>query len=90
MKFTWDRRTLVLLLIFLGYLLCYLDRMVISTAIPYIGKEFNLSKTAMGAIMSAFFAGYTLFQIPGGVLVDKFGARKTMTVSILIWSIFTG
>jgi len=90
MNFKWDRRTLVLILIFIGYLLCYLDRMVMSTAIPYIGKDFNLSKTAMGAILSAFFAGYTLFQIPGGVLVDKFGPRKTMTFSILIWTIFTG
>jgi sugar phosphate permease len=90
MNFKWDRRTLVLGLIFAGYLLCYLDRMVISTAIPYIGKEFGLTKTAMGAIMSAFFAGYTIFQIPGGVLVDKFGPRKTMTASILIWTLFTG
>ena len=90
MKIAWDRRTLVITLIFIGYLLCYLDRMVISTAIPYIGREFNLTKTAMGAIMSAFFAGYTLFQIPGGVLVDKFGPRKTMTFSIVIWSVFTG
>lgn len=90
MKWKWDRRTFVLSLIFIGYFLCYFDRMVISTAIPYIGKEFNLSKTIMGAIMSAFFIGYTAFQIPGGLLVDKFGPRKVMTIALTIWSIFTG
>jgi len=90
MTLKWDRKQLVLLLIFLGYLLCYVDRMVLATAIPYIGIDLALSKTAMGAVMSAFFIGYTAFQIPGGVLVDKFGARKTMTVAVTVWTIFTG
>jgi sugar phosphate permease len=90
MKWKWDRRTFVLILIFIGYFLCYLDRMVIATAIPYIGKEFNLSKTVMGAVMSAFFIGYTVCQMPGGVLVDKFGPRKVLTIAIAVWSIFTG
>jgi len=55
------RRAFVLSLIFLAYLFCYVDRMVMSATIPYIGKELNLSKTAMGMVMSAFFVGYTAF-----------------------------
>ena len=90
MRWKLDRRTFVLFLIFIGYFLCYFDRMVISTAIPYIGKEFHPSKTLMGAVMSAFFIGYTVCQMPGGVLVDKIGPRKVMTFAIAIWSIFTG
>ena len=42
MAYKWDRKSLVLFLMAVGYFLCYLDRMVISTAIPYIGMEFNL------------------------------------------------
>ena len=61
-----------------------------SAMIPYIGKDLNLTKTEMGMVMSAFFVGYTVFQIPGGILVDKFGARRVMTVAIAIWSVFTG
>jgi len=64
--------------------------MVMSTTIPYIGKELHLSKTAMGMVMSAFFVGYTAFQIPGGILVDKFGPRLIMTIALSVWSIFTG
>jgi len=84
------RRAFVLALIFVAYLFCYVDRMVMSTTIPYIGRELHLSKTAMGMVMSAFFLGYTAFQIPGGILVDKYGPRLIMTIAFTVWSIFTG
>jgi sugar phosphate permease len=84
------RRAFVLALIFVAYLFCYVDRMVMSTTIPYIGKELHLSKTAMGMAMSAFFLGYTAFQIPGGILVDKYGPRLIMTIAFTVWSVFTG
>jgi sugar phosphate permease len=90
MRFKLDRRLFILVLIFTGYLFCYIDRMVMSTTIPYIGQEFSLSKTAMGLIMSAFFVGYTAFQIPGGIFVDRYGPRKTMSFAIGIWTICTG
>ena len=64
----------------------YLDRMVMAIAIPYIATEFGLSATSMGVVMSAFFFGYATCQIPGGILVDKFGARKVMIGTILFWS----
>ncbi len=84
------RRAFVLGLIFIAYLFCYIDRMAMSTCIPYVGKDLHLSKTAMGMVMSAFFVGYTAFQIPGGIVVDKFGPRLIMTVALTVWSIFTG
>jgi sugar phosphate permease len=84
------RRAFVLALIFVAYLFCYVDRMVMSTTIPYMGKELHLSKTAMGMAMSAFFLGYTAFQIPGGILVDKYGPRLIMTIAFTVWSVFTG
>jgi len=84
------RRAFVLALIFVAYLFCYVDRMVMSTTIPYIGRDLHLSKTAMGMAMSAFFLGYTVCQIPGGIAVDRFGPRLIMTVAFTVWSIFTG
>jgi len=89
-KVNSTRRTFVLALIFVAYLFCYVDRMVMSTTIPYIGKDLHLSKTAMGMVMSAFFIGYTAFQIPGGILVDRFGPRLIMTIALSVWSLFTG
>ena len=85
----WKNRNTVLFVLFIVWLIAYMDRMVMSTAIPYIAKEFNLSPVEMGGVMSAFFAGYALCQIPGGILADKFGARKVMVAAILWWSLFT-
>ncbi len=88
--FKWKHQHTALAAVFMVWMVSYLDRMVMSTAIPYIATEFKLSPVEMGAVMSAFFAGYALCQIPGGILSDKFGARKVMTFSIIWWSIFTG
>jgi len=63
--------------------------MVMTVAIPYIAKDFNLTPLTMGIVMSSFFAGYALFQIPGGMLADKFGPRKVMALAISWWSVFT-
>lgn len=87
--FHWKHRHTAIVIVFMVWILSYMDRMVMAAAIPYIAKEFDLSPMAMGGVLSAFFAGYALFQIPGGILADKFGARKVMTVAILWWTVFT-
>ena len=78
------KRHIILGLLFLTWTLSYMDRMVMTVAIPYIAKEFELTPVSMGIVMSAFFAGYALFQVPGGMLADKFGARKTMITPLLV------
>ncbi len=69
-------RWYILLLISVMYLITYLDRVNISTAAPQISKEFGFDKVTMGVIFSAFVWAYALFQVPGGWLSDRFGARK--------------
>ena len=86
---TWKARYTVLTLIWLAWLLSFLDRMVMSVSLPYIGKDLNLDTTQQGLIISAFFIGYAAFQIPGGLLADKFGSRKIMAIGIAWWSVFT-
>lgn len=44
----------------------------------------------MGPIFSSFVLGYALFQIPGGWLGDRWGARRVLTLAVIWWSIFTG
>lgn len=72
-----------------GVAALFLDRMVMSVSLPYIGKDLNLDTTQQGLIISAFFIGYAAFQIPGGLLADKFGSRKIMAIGIAWWSVFT-
>ena len=60
---------------------------VLNSAYSYlldsIKGELSLSYTEIGGLMSAFFVGYTLGQIPWGLLTDKVGSRKVIALSIL-------
>lgn len=87
--FQWKARYSVLGAIWFGWMFSFLDRMVMSVSLPFIGKDLNIDATMQGAILSAFFAGYALFQIPGGMLADKFGFRRMMSIGITWWSAFT-
>jgi sugar phosphate permease len=82
-------RWYVLLLISVMYLITYLDRVNISTAAPAISKEFGFDKVTMGVIFSAFVWAYALFQVPGGWLSDRFGARGVLTGVVAYWSLMT-
>ncbi len=72
-----------------AYAITYMDRVVISSAVPSIQKEFGFSIVTMGWILSSFQWGYALFQIPGGWLGDRFGPRRALTAIVTWWSIFT-
>jgi sugar phosphate permease len=82
-------RWYILLLISVMYLITYLDRVNISTAAPLISKEFGFDKVTMGFIFSAFVWSYAMFQVPGGWLSDRFGARTVLSVVVTYWSIMT-
>ena len=82
-------RWYILVLISLMYLITYLDRVNISTAAPVISKEFGFDKITMGVIFSAFVWAYAMFQVPGGWLGDRFGARNVLTIIVGYWSIMT-
>jgi sugar phosphate permease len=84
-----QRRHSILAVLFAAYLLCYMDRMAIATAIPFMAKDFGLSPLGMGGVLSAFFIGYALMQLPGGMLADRFGPRRVMILAIVGWSLFT-
>ncbi|MBP1047064.1 MFS transporter [Enterococcus sp. BWM-S5] len=72
-----------------GYSMVYMDKSMISTAVLPIAEEFSLDAGQTGLIMSAFFLGYSLMQIPGGWLADKIGAKKVLMLSLAIISIFS-
>ena len=71
-----------------AYMITYMDRVVISSAVPSIQKEFGLSMVTMSWILGSFRWAYSIFQIPGGWLGDKFGARRALTGIVTWWSIF--
>lgn len=79
----------VFFLMYVAFCISYLDRTAINIALSSIGKEFQLSPSVMGAVLSTFFISYSLMQLPGGWLADKFGSKKVIVVSLFFWSLFT-
>ncbi len=67
----------------------YIDRVCISQAAPLIQKDLGLSKIQMGFAFSAFFWAYGLFEIPGGWMGDRWGARRVLMRIVVWWSFFT-
>lgn len=79
----------MILALMAGYSMIYMDKSMISTAVLRLSNEFDLDAGQVGMIMSFFFLGYSLMQIPGGWLADKIGAKKVLMLSLAIISIFS-
>ncbi|MBE7158390.1 MAG: MFS transporter [Rhodospirillales bacterium] len=83
------RRGWVALLLFTLALINYIDRVTLSFAADPITREFGLSSVTLGYLFSSFLWTYTLFLLPMGSFVDRFGAKKTASVGIGVWSLAT-
>ncbi len=79
-------RYLVAAGMFLLALLLYIDRICISVAKDPIAGDLGLSDKAMGWVLSAFALGYALFQVPSGIMADKYGPRKVLFSIVTFWS----
>jgi len=82
-------RLLILALLTIGTMINYLDRTVISIAAPTMRQDLHLDPVVMGLVFSAFSWTYAAAQIPGGIFLDRVGARLTYFFSVTIWSAFT-
>ncbi|MFJ4293531.1 MFS transporter [Cupriavidus sp. NPDC089707] len=65
----------------------YIDRASLSVAMPLIAKEFDLSPTMQGLILSSFFWTYALMQVPGGMLADKYKPRIVIACATVFWGL---
>jgi len=79
----------VLALLCAMYFLMFVNRTNIAIASSLIRTDLNLSNTELGFAFSAFAYPYAAFQLFGGWLGDKFGPRRTLTVSMLIVALAT-
>jgi sugar phosphate permease len=82
-------RHVVLALIVGAYMITYMDRVNLASAVPVIQRDLGFSMITIGWIFASFRWGYALFQIPGGWLGDRIGGRRALSVVVVWWSIFT-
>jgi sugar phosphate permease len=84
-RFRW----IVLLLMFVVYTFVAADRANIGIALPFIRKDFSITNTEAGTLISLFFVFYSISQIPAGLLLARFGVRRTIPIALTLTSAVT-
>jgi ACS family glucarate transporter-like MFS transporter len=82
-------RYLIIFVLFVITTINYADRATFSIAGQAASKDLGLDPVSMGYILSAFAWSYTIAQLPGGALLDRFGSKKIYLAALLLWSTFT-
>jgi predicted MFS family arabinose efflux permease len=67
-----------------GYFVSYLYRMVNAVLGPALATEFGLTAGGLGLLSSVYFLAFALFQLPLGLLLDRFGPRRVNAVLLLV------
>src|SRR5580692_6754483 len=75
----------MLLLVFGG--IAYIDRVNMSVAGKPIAQELGLSPVALGYLFSSFLWAYVVMMLPGGRLIDRWGAHVVAGVATAVWSL---
>lgn len=78
-----------LMLLLVSFTVTFMTRFIWSPLIPTVTPILSITAAQAGAYMSAFYIGYVITQIPGGVLSDKYGAKYTLSLSMLIGGLAT-
>jgi predicted MFS family arabinose efflux permease len=67
----------------LGYFLSYLYRVVNAVIAPDLIADVGLDAATLGLLTSTYFLSFGLFQLPLGILLDRFGPRRTEATLLL-------
>jgi sugar phosphate permease len=67
-----------------GYLLSYALRSVNAVIAPSLLAELSLSNAELGLLSSAYFVAFGCMQLPLGIWLDKYGARRTEAALLLV------
>jgi len=81
------RRWGIALLLGIGVLVNYFDRVNLSVSRDALQASFGISAVMFGYLSSAYNWTYAALQLPSGLLLDRFGVRRVGIVSTFIWSV---
>jgi ACS family glucarate transporter-like MFS transporter len=82
-------RWVILFLVFVISFVAYVHRLNFNVAGKFMIDDLGYSKAQLGWMISAFIAGYTIFQVPGGMAGERFGSRRVLTWIVVLWGVFT-
>jgi MFS transporter, ACS family, D-galactonate transporter len=81
------RRWRIALLLGVGVLVNYFDRVNISVAHDALHAEFGISNQMFGFVVSAYNWTYAALQLPVGVILDRLGVKRVGRISAFLWSV---
>jgi MFS family permease len=67
-----------------GYFISYVYRMVNAVLGPTLAAEFDLTAGGLGLLSSVYFLSFAFFQLPLGLLLDRFGPRRVNATLLLV------
>lgn len=76
-------------ILFLGFLISFIDRINIAFAKQQMGASLGLSDTAFGLGAGLFFIGYVLFEIPSNHILERVGAKLWIALIMVVWGLAT-
>lgn len=74
----------IFVLFALGYFLSYVYRGLNIGFAPFLSREMDLTASDLGLLTSFYFIGFALAQLPAGLALDRYGARRTDAVLLLV------
>lgn len=80
---------LALLAVTAAFTYTFLGRYIYSSLMNVVSGEFGLNTAQAGMYMSAFFLGYIITQVPGGILADRIGPKVLLLISTAAGGIFS-
>jgi ACS family hexuronate transporter-like MFS transporter len=69
--------------------LSFLDRQTLSILIIQIKQELAISDVQYGFINTGFLIGYAIMFTVGGIVIDRYGSRSGLALSVGLWSLST-
>ncbi len=81
------RRWRIALLLGLGVLINYIDRVNLSVAQSALHETFGITTVTFGWLLGAYSWTYAMLQLPSGVLLDRFGVKLIGRISTFLWSV---
>src|SRR5216683_8308947 len=81
------RRWGIALLLGFGVLVNYFDRVNLSVSQEALHNAFGISTVTFGFLLSAYSWTYAAFQLPSGLILDRFGVKLVGRIGTLLWSV---
>jgi sugar phosphate permease len=82
-----SRRWRIALVLGIGVIVNFFDRVNLSVAITPLKSEFGLSTVAIGYLLSTYSWTYVMLQLPSGPVLDRFGVKPVIRISAFLWSV---